>query len=196
MVTTFDSIPLNGASVKAKSSKQVVLTDSLGNFSISCATTDVLTVSAKGFYNQKAKINAETKIAAINLNLKPGPKGKEYAIGYGYVSDVEKLNAVSSISRDDMDFSMYNSVQDIIRGRFTGVQIVNGEYQIRGVNSINSGTAALIVLDGISVTSSMLETIATNQIKSINIIKDGSAAIYGVRGANGVIVIETRKGND
>ncbi len=194
MVTTFDSIPLIEANIKVKSTKQVVLSDTLGKFSVTVAPEDVLYVSAKGFYTQKVKISSATKIAAINLNLKPGTKSKEHAIGYGHVSDAEKLNAVSSISKDEMDFSMYNNVYDIIRGRFTGVQIINGEIVIRGVNSINSGIEALIVVDGVTVNSSVLNSIPTTQIKSINIIKDGSAAIYGSRGANGVIIIETRKG--
>ncbi|MBN1984834.1 MAG: TonB-dependent receptor plug domain-containing protein [Prolixibacteraceae bacterium] len=196
MVTTFDSILVNGASVKVKSSKQVVYSDSLGNFSVGVANEDVLVVSAKGFYNQKVKLNEKTKYAAINLNLKPGPKAKEYAIGYGYVNDAEKLNALSSLDKDDMDFSQYSSIFDIIRGRFTGVQVVNGEIQIRGINSINSSTSALIVLDGVTVDASALNSIPTTQVKSINVIKDGSAAIYGARGANGVVLIETRKGND
>jgi len=196
LVTTFDSILINGASVKAKSSKQEVFTDSLGNFSIGVANNDVLVVTAKGFYNQKVKIDEKIKVAAINLKLKPTPKAREYAIGYGYVTDEEKLNAVSSLGKDDMDFSQYSNIFDIIRGRFTGVQVVNGEIQIRGVNSINSSTAALIVLDGVTVDASALNSIPTTQVKSINVIKDGSAAIYGARGANGVVLIETRRGND
>lgn len=196
MVTTFDSIMVNGASVKVKSTKQEIFTDSLGNFSVGVADEDVLVVSAKGFYNQRVKLDPKTKFAAVNLNLKPGPKAKEYAVGYGYVNDADKLNALSSIDRNDMDFSQYSNIFEIIRGRFTGVQVVNGEIQIRGVNSINSSTAALIVVDGVTVDSSVLNTIPTTQVKSINVIKDGSAAIYGARGANGVVIIETRRGND
>ncbi|WP_158862994.1 TonB-dependent receptor plug domain-containing protein [Maribellus comscasis] len=196
LVTTFDSIMINGASIKVKSTKQEVFTDSLGNFSVGVANEDVLVVSAKGFYNQRVKLDEKSKIAAINQKLKPGPKAKEYAIGYGYVNDEEKLNALSSLDRDDMDFSQYSNIFEIIRGRFTGVQVVNGEIQIRGVNSINSSTAALIVLDGVTVDSSVLNSIPTTQVKSINVIKDGSAAIYGARGANGVVIIETRRGND
>lgn len=196
MVTTFDSILVNGASVKVKSTKQEVFTDSLGNFSVGVANKDVIVVKAMGFYNQRVKLNEKTKFAAVNLNLKPGPKAKEYAIGYGYVDDAEKLNALSSIDRNDMDFSQYSNIFEIIRGRFTGVQVVNGEIQIRGVNSINSSTSALIVVDGVTVDSSVLNTIPTTQVKSINVIKDGSAAIYGARGANGVVIVETRRGDD
>ena len=85
---------------------------------------------------------------------------------------------------------------ELIRGRFAGVQIVNNEIIIRGINSINSSSAALIVIDGVPVDNSVLNTLPPIQVKSVNILKDGSAAIYGSRGANGVVIIETKKGID
>jgi TonB-dependent SusC/RagA subfamily outer membrane receptor len=195
-VFTFDSIPLVNASVEVKSTKQVVKTDTLGNFSVSCNSEDVLKVSAKGFTTEKFKLESKIKLAVINLKLKPGVKNREYAVGYGHVTDANKLNAVSNLNNDDVDFSQYSTIYDLIRGRFAGVQIVNGEIVIRGINSINSSTAALIVLDGVTVSSSVLSSIPPVQVKSIDIIKDGSAAIYGARGANGVVLIETKNGSD
>jgi TonB-dependent SusC/RagA subfamily outer membrane receptor len=196
IVTTFDSIPLIGASIKVKSSKLVVLTDSIGGFSLSCLDKDLITVSAQGFYRQNVKITPEVKVAAINLNLKPGEKAREHAIGYGHVSDKQKLNAVASINKNDMDFSQYRDIYEIIQGRFSGVQISGNDIIIRGINSINSSSAALIIVDGNPTDANALRAIPPIQVKSINVIKDGSAAIYGSRGANGVVIIETRRGND
>ena len=195
-VFTFDSIPLVLANVEVKSTKQVVKTDTLGNFSVSCGLEDVLKVSAKGFNTEKVEIGPKIKVAVINLKLKPGSKNREIAIGYGHVLDSEKLNAVSNLNNDDVDFSQYTNMYELIQGRFAGVQVVNGDIIIRGVNSINSGTGALIVLDGSQVDKSILFTLPPVQVKSIDIIKDGSAAIYGSRGANGVVIIETKKGGD
>lgn len=195
-VFTFDSIPLVGAEVLIKSTKQVVKTDTLGNFSASCGIEDQLKVSAKGFNSAKFDVDEKSKIAIINLKLKPGTKNREIAIGYGYVRDGEKLNAVASLNNDDVDFSMYTNMYELIRGRFAGVQVSNGEIIIRGNNSINSGTSALIVVDGVPSSSSVLSALPPSQVKSINILKDGSAAIYGSRGANGVVLIETKKGGD
>ncbi len=195
-VFTFDSIPLIGASVQVKSTKQVVKTDSLGMFSVACNPEDVLKVSARGFTTEKFKPESKVRIAIINLKLKPGQKSREYAIGYGHVKDVDKLNAVSNLNNKDVDFSMYSNMFELIRGRFAGVQVVNGEIIIRGINSINSSSAALIVVDGVPTSSSVLNSIPPVQVKSINVIKDGSAAIYGSRGANGVVLIETKKGGD
>lgn len=195
-VFTFDSIPLIGASVQVKSTKQVVKTDSLGMFSVAYNPKDVLKVSARGFTTEKFKPESKVRIAIINLKLKPGQKSREYAIGYGHVKDVDKLNAVSNLNNKDVDFSMYSNMFELIRGRFAGVQVVNGEIIIRGINSINSSSAALIVVDGVPTSSSVLNSIPPVQVKSINVIKDGSAAIYGSRGANGVVLIETKKGGD
>ncbi len=181
-ITTFDSIPLIGANIKVKSTKQVLQSDSLGRFSVGCDAEDIITISANGFYTQKVKLTGNIKFAAINLKLKPGVKNREHAIGYGHVSDREKLNAVASLNKDDLDFSQYSNIYELIRGRFAGVQVVNGEIIIRGINSINSSNAALIVVDGVPSDGNALSSIPPIQVKSINVIKDGSSANYGSRG--------------
>lgn len=196
VVTTFDSIPLIDAEVQNRSTKQTVLTDSVGRFFIQADEGDKLKIKARGFFNEKAKIEEKTKYMAVNLKMKPGEKNREYAIGYSKVSDRDKLNALAQIDKDDVDFSQYDNIYDLIRGRFAGVQVVNGEIIIRGINSINSSSAALIVVDGVPVDGSVLNSIPPIQVQSINVIKDGSSAIYGSRGANGVVIIETRKGGD
>ena len=197
IVTTFDSITIVGAEVMVKSSKEIVKTDSLGQFKVKVDGKDKLKISAKGFINQNVKLDEKTKLVAVNLKLKSGEKAREYAIGYGYVKDGERLNALAQMTSDDLDFSQYTSMYDLMRGRFAGVQIQsNGDIIIRGINSINLSSAALIVVDGVQVDGSVMSTLVPSQVKSINIIKDGSAAIYGARGANGVVVIETKKGTD
>jgi TonB-dependent SusC/RagA subfamily outer membrane receptor len=192
-VFTFDSIPLVNATVEVLSTKQVVKTDTLGFFSVNCSPDDKLKVSAHGFSTEKFDMKSSYKFAVINLKLKPGVRNREIAIGYGHVLDSDKLNAVSSMDNNDIDFSQYSNMYELIRGRFAGVQIVNNEIIIRGVNSINSSSAALIVLDGVPVDNNILSSLPPIQVKSVNIIKDASAAIYGSRGSNGVVLIETKK---
>ena len=196
-VTTFDSIPLIGASIKVKSTKQEIQTDSLGRFSVGCNDNDKLKVTAHGFYPQNVKLTGNIKFAAINLRLKPGDKSREIAIGYGYVTDADKLNAVASLSKDDTDFSRYDNIYDLIRGKFAGVQVTNGQIIIRGgSNSFQGSSAALVVVDGVVTDASTLATLKPIEVRSVNVIKDGSSAIYGSRGANGVVIIETKKGGD
>lgn len=191
-IFTFDSIPLINADIKVKSTKQVVKTDTTGRFFVGCNNNDVLTVNAKGFYKQKIKLQGNEKLVIVNLKLKSGERNKEIAVGYGYVTDVDKLNAAVNLNNDEMDFSKYQNIYEIIRGRFPGVQISNDEIIIRGLSTVSGSNAALIVVDGIISDNSILSTLSPIQVKSINIIKDGSAAIYGAQGANGVVLIETK----
>jgi len=196
IVTTFDSIPLIDAEVQNRNTKQTVTTDSLGRFYIPAKEGDKLKFKARGFYNEKANIDEKIRYVAVNLKMRPGEKNREYAIGYSTVSDRDKINALAQIDKDDIDFSHYSNIFELIKGRFAGVQIMGNEIIIRGISSINSSNAALIVVDGMPVDGSALNSIVPAQVQSINVIKDGSAAIYGSRGANGVVIIETRKGED
>jgi len=197
VVTTFDSIAVIGADVYVKSSKQTVKSDTLGQFLVQVLGEDKLKISAKGFQTYSVKLKDNTKVVAVNMKLKQGDKAREYAIGYGYVKDGEKLNSIAQMTSDDLDFSMYDSMYDLIRGRFAGVQVQsNGDIIIRGINSINLSSGALIIVDGVPVDNSYLETIPPVTVKSINVLKDSSSSIYGARGANGVIVIETKRGDD
>jgi len=197
LVTTFDSLAIIGADVRVKSTKQVFKTDSLGRFSVQVGTKDKLKITAKGFNSYNVKLEGDTKIVAVNLKLKSGTKAREYAIGYGYVKDGDKLNAMSQLTKNDVNFSNYSSMHELIRGRFAGVQVhSNGDIVIRGVNSINLSSAALIVVDGVPVDQSVLYSMVPSNVSSINVLKDGSAAIYGSRGANGVVIIETRRGGE
>lgn len=196
IVTTFDSIPLDGASIKVSSTKEIVLTDSLGQFSLKCNPKDKLKVRAKGFYSQSVKIGSKITYAAINLKLMAGEKNKEYALGVTRISDHENLNALASLNSNDIDYSQYPTVFDAIAGRIPGVSIVGGQIIIRGNSSISGPTPALIMIDGVSSNSSTLNVMNPAIIKSINVIKDGSSAIYGSRGANGVLLVETKSGRD
>lgn len=197
LVTTFDSIVVVGADVAVKSTKLVYKTDTLGHFTAEVGEEDKIKISAKGFATRNIKLSENTKFVAVNIKLKPGTKSREYAIGYGYVKDAEKLNSVAQMTDKDLDFSQYTNMYQLIRGRFAGVNVQsNGDIIIRGVNSLNLSSAALIVVDGVPADKSILDNLAPVNVSSINIIKDGSSAIYGSRGANGVVIIETKKGGE
>jgi len=193
-VTTFESIPINGASIKVKSTKEVVFTDTLGMFTVSCFPKDKLKVTAGGFSNQNVKIEETTKDVLVNLNLKPGPENREMAIGYGHVKDSDRFSEMSSLNERDMDYSTYTDVYEILRGKFAGVEVRGNEIIIRGEGSLTLSNAALLVVDGNVVDESSFSSIPTVDIASINVLKGGAAARYGIRGANGVVVVETKDG--
>lgn len=192
VVTSFESIPLLGANIKAKSTNDSVLSDSSGKFTLTCSAEDIIMVSARGFYKQKVKVGPATKFAAINLRLKPGEKNREYAIGYGKVPASDKLYASTNLTDKDADFSTFKSVYDLIMARFPGVQVKNGEIIVRGNQSFMSDNSALIILNGFTVDSSTLAGIPPKEVKSIDLIRDGGGSVYGSRGANGVVIIETK----
>lgn len=196
IVTTFDSISLHGAIVKVASSKQEVLTDSTGNFSVGCDLNDKLKVYADGFYTQNVKLEKSTKYAAVNLKLKAGDKNLEIATSFTNVLDRDKLSSLASMSSNDLNLSVYSNVFDAITGKFPGLQVDGTNLIVRGVGSISGPTPALIVLDGVVVHGTTLNALNPETIKSINVIKDGSSAVYGSRGAFGVVEITTKSGSD
>jgi TonB-dependent SusC/RagA subfamily outer membrane receptor len=194
-VFTFDSIPLINATIKVKSSKQEVHSDEVGKFSVGCNKDDVLTITAEGFYKQKVELDEKVKLVIVNLKLKPGDRNREVAIGYGHVADKDLPYSVSNMNSSDLDFSQYANMYDLIQGKLPGVQIYNGEVIIRGVSSINNH-AALIVVDGVISDNSILSALSTSQVTNISVLKDGGTALYGSRGANGVVLIETKGSNN
>lgn len=119
------------------------------------------------------------------------------SIGYGKVSEDQVLGSVTTLQDDEFQKNTYSNLAEYLRGRIPGLQVYGspGNYSIiiRGVNTFNSSTQPLFVVDGTPVSASMaLSMISPQDVKSVSVLKDGSAAIYGSRGANGVIIIETK----
>ncbi len=196
VVHTLDSIPLIGVEIESKKSNQTFYTDSLGKFTVVTETGDKLKIRAEGFYNENVKVDEKTRFMAVNLRMKPGEKQREYAIGYGYVSEKDLTTSVNQLNLDKNDFTRYNNMSELLTGRFPGVEIRNGEIFIRGSKTFQGSDAALIVLDGVIAESDILLSLSPIDVKSVNVIKDGSTSVYGSRGANGVVLIETKKGGE
>jgi len=201
VVHAFDSIPLIGAEIIVKSTKQSFFTDSTGAVLIFCNSKDKLKIKASGFGTQNVKITEKIKIVAVNLKSKTREtryqeKEQKYAIGYGYVSERDKTTATEHMQKNEASFTRYSDMYELLRGQLAGVQVVNNEIIIRGTSSINSGSGALIVVDGVIMESDILRVLRPVNIKNVHVIKDGSAAIYGSRGTNGVVIIETKRGGD
>ena len=191
-VHALDSIPLIGVEITIQSTKQIVRTDSVGNFMAACNKKDKLKLKANGFYTQKVKIEENVKVVGINMKLKPGEEQRNYAIGYGYVSEKDNTGSVSTVGIKKSDYSKYNNVYEIVRNM--GGQIRNGEVVLRGAKSFQGSSAALIVVDGSPVDYDYLGTLRPIDIKRVDIMRDASSSVYGSRGANGVVQIETIKG--
>lgn len=191
-VTTFDSIPLINAGIQIKSSKQIVYTDTLGIFTVLCQQKDKLKVTAKGFSTKNVKIEEKIKYIFVNMKLKSGRENREIAVGYGHVKNKDLLYSISSLDERSLDFSRYSNIYEIIRGRFPGVEIKGDEIIVRGTSTFLGSDAALLVVDGVIVGHEVFSSLSPADIANINVLKDASASAYGSRGANGVVIVETK----
>lgn len=191
VVTTFEDIHVVKAEVKLLRTKEIVLTDTIGVFKITCLPGDKIRVSAKGFNSESFKVTENTTTAFINLILKPNSKNQELAVAYGHVLDEKNLNAVASVNTRDKSYSDFYSVYEILN-QIPNVRVSGSDVVIRGKSSINGNGAALIVIDGNVQAFDMLSNLAPQNIKNVSVLKGVAATAYGARGANGVVLIKTK----
>jgi TonB-dependent SusC/RagA subfamily outer membrane receptor len=197
-VTTFKDMRVANIKIMSKNAGSAVLSDSTGSFSIVTYAKDVLSFSGEVFRKKNVKINRRTKDSiTVELHFFDSPENQNLAVGYGYVRESDLTYATSNMNNRGNNFCSYSDMYELIKGRLPGVQVVGGarepEILIRGQNSINSSNNALFVVDGNIVPS--LRHISPCQVASINVLKDGATAIYGSRGANGVVIVELIKGS-
>lgn len=220
-VVTESGEPLPGVNILLKGTNNGTQTDFDGNYSLSNVAPDAtLSASYIGFKTLEIKVNGQS---AINFILVEDTEALDevVVIGYGSVKKSDLTGAVSSIGQDDFNSGINTSVEQLIQGKVAGANIISGggepgtgfSISIRGASSVNAGTQPLYVIDGLPVDNSNavsgtgsgipatrsprnpLNGLNTSDIASIEILKDASAtAIYGARGANGVVLISTKKG--
>ena len=193
ILTAFGEYPVENIEVRSKKGKAATRSDSLGHFTIVCMEEDVIQIRPRTFKKVSRKVGPETDSVTINLEFINTPRNREIAVGYGYVDERDLTAAISQLEQRDDEFCHYKDIYDVIIGRFAGVTVENGQVIIRGRNTFYGSDEALYVVDGSVVNS--IQWIAPCDIKTINVIKDGSAAVYGSRGANGVVIIETKRAN-
>jgi len=197
VLTAFNKYPVANIEVEAKKSKSTTISDSLGNFSIVCEEKDQIKIKAETFKTVSRKIDKHTDSLLINLVFMDSKKNMDIAIGYGYMKKEDLTFAAEHMQQENNEYCNFANVYELLKGRFPGVTVdgTSGSYRvfIRGAQSINSSSEVLFVLDGSS--GANIDGLNPCNIKSINVIKDGMAAMYGTRGSNGVIVIETKRGN-
>ncbi|MFI5452789.1 SusC/RagA family TonB-linked outer membrane protein [Pedobacter sp. UC225_61] len=195
------SIP--GASVIVKGTSTVASTDANGQFVINVPATGSVVLQAKylGFKTLEVTVGNETK---VNFALEEDVSNLNEVVinvGYGTVRKKDLTGAVSSISADVIAAAPVSSALEAIQGRLPGITIASTEgspdaqmnVRVRGGASITSDNTPLYIVDGFPVTS--ISDIAPQDIESIDILKDASsAAIYGSRGANGVVLLTTKSG--
>lgn len=213
-VTDERNEPVIGANIVEKGTTNGVITDIDGYFELNAGDNAILQITYIGYIPQEIAVNNRT---SIHITLKEDQQTLEevVVIGYGTMKKRDLTGSVSSIKADDIKKSPVTSLDQAIQGKASGVQVTQASsapggqvsIRIRGGNSLSSSNEPLYVIDGYPVSAGTsaggtgagqnpLSTLNTSDIASIEILKDASAtAIYGARGANGVVLITTKRGN-
>lgn len=201
-VTDTSGIPLLGVNVIVKGTNTGASTDFDGNYSISVATGKTLVYSYLGFKTQEIAIGSASTYN-VSLEMDSAQLDEVVVVGYGTQKKSDVTGSVSSFDTERLEKLPQVNILQALQGALPGVAInVNSNtasggstsISIRGRRSISGGSNPLIVLDGIIFSGSLSE-INVNDISSLEVLKDASSsAIYGARGANGVILITTKKG--
>lgn len=192
-LTAFDTYAVKNVEVTSKKARATTTTDAFGNFSIVCLENDVIKVKPKAFKAVQKKVQKDTESVCMNLEFIDSEANRELAVGYGYLAKEDLNYAVSHLENNNNEFCSYSNIFELIRGQLSGVTVSNNEVYVRGGRNSFSpeATMALYVVDSQPVSG--LEWLQPCQIKSISVLKDSNAAIYGVNSGNGVVLIETMK---
>ncbi|MFD1631736.1 TonB-dependent receptor [Pseudopedobacter beijingensis] len=194
---------LAGVAVKVKNAQTGAVTDANGTYKITVNSTEsVLVYSFIGFTSQERKVGNDKSINII-LKEQSTALNQIVVIGYGEVARKDLTGAVSEVNVKDIVKAPVPSFMEALAGRVAGVSVSANDGQpgsemnivIRGANSLTQTNAPLYVIDGFPVEDMSSAAINPDDIEILNILKDASStAVYGARGANGVVVIETKKG--
>lgn len=193
-LTAFNEYPVQNVEVASKKAKSTVMTDSLGQFEIVCNEKDVIMIKAKVFEALNKKVSPDDDFISANLIFRDTPQNREIATGMGYIKAEQLTFALTHMSAQNNDFCNYTSVFSLIKGKFPGVQIMAGSTGpegvfIRGQKSLYGNNEAIYVVDGVRVAD--ISFVNPCEMSTIDILKDGGAALYGSQASNGVVVIET-----
>ncbi|MCE6991259.1 TonB-dependent receptor [Dyadobacter sp. CY323] len=214
-----DQSPLPGINVLVKGSTAGTTTNAEGAFEIQVGDEAVLVISGIGYLTQEVAVKRRSQ---VNVQLSDDTRqlNELVVVGYGTQKKRDLTGSVSSLDSRDFNKGVQTSVDQLISGRSAGVQVTQSSSEpgggvtirIRGANSINANNEPLYVIDGLPINNTSvvpsstvvsetaprnpLNALNPNDIESVEILKDASAtAIYGSRGANGVILITTKKGS-
>lgn len=202
-VTSITNEPLVGASVVEKGSKSGALTDMNGNFSLNVSNLNaIITVRYVGYLAKEQPLGNKNQIA-IALQPEISPLNEIVIIGYGASVRKDITGSVGQAKMSDFDKAPIATFDQGLAGRIAGVTVSGSDGQpgemnniiIRGAGSITQDNSPLYVVDGFPLEDANSNSLNPADIESIDILKDASAtAIYGARGANGVIIITTKRG--
>jgi iron complex outermembrane receptor protein len=200
-VTDTEGEALAGANVTVKGASTGTTTGVDGRFSLPAQEGDVLVISYIGYTSQEARVSGGAVNVALSEDYQALNEVMVVAVGYGTARKSDLTGAITSVSAKDLRKGVISSAEQLLQGKIAGLAVINSNggdptsspmMRLRGGTSLTASNAPLIVVDGIPGID--INTVQPSEIVSIDVLKDASAsAIYGSRGANGVIMITTNR---
>jgi TonB-dependent starch-binding outer membrane protein SusC len=194
--------PIEGVTVQVKGTTITTITKADGSFSINAPSgSSVLVFSSVGFASQEMPIGNKKELN-LSLSSADNTMDQVVVIGYGTVKKKDVTGAVAGINQKDIRSRPVANALQAMQGKVAGVDITSnerpgqvGSINIRGVRSLTASNTPLFVVDGIPLSSGGIDYLNPNDIEAIDVLKDASAtAIFGSRGANGVVIVTTKQG--
>ena len=200
-VTDAAGLPLPGANVIVKGTQKGTSTDFDGNYTVNAASGQVLVFSFTGSKTEERTIG-QSSVYDVKLSDNNTKLEEVVVVGYGTKKKKDLTGSIVSVGADQIASRPVQNAVQAMQGKAAGVDISSnerpgtvGKINIRGARSISASNSPLYVVDGIPLNSGGIDFINPNDIESIDVLKDASAtAIYGSRGANGVVIVSTKKG--
>lgn len=199
-VTDETGVPVVGATVMIAGTQNGAVTDADGRYSIKCSKGDVLIFSCLGFEEHRETVAGPAQVNAV-MHTAVNSLDEVVFVAYGTQAKSDLTGSVGVVNVDEAVKVPVASVDQALQGRVAGLEVMNGSgdpseaatMRIRGTRSINAGNDPLIIVDGVIDAVEKFTDINPADIKSISVLKDASStALYGSRGANGVILVTTR----
>lgn len=199
-VTDEEGKGLAGVNVMVSGTKSGTTTNDKGEYEVSVPDNASLVISYVGYVSQTIAVSGKTRID-VRLKASVDKLNEVIVVGYGTQRKKEITSAITSINAEQFNKGNISNVAQLLQGKVAGLSIARAggnpnagfEIRLRGLSTLGAGTQPLVVLDG--QVGADINTVDPNDIKSIDVLKDGSsAAIYGTRGSAGVIIISTKSG--
>ncbi|MBE6312969.1 MAG: TonB-dependent receptor [Bacteroidales bacterium] len=193
--------PLIGVNVVVQGTNNGTITDFDGNFELTCPAGSKLEISYIGYKTQVLTASPSMKVT-LQEDVTELATVEVVGVGYGTMRKSDLTGAIESVSAGDMKQGVVTSSEQLLQGKIAGLSVVQGSgdpaagavMRLRGGSSLSGNNAPLVVVDGVADVD--MNTVQSSDIVSIDVLKDASAsAIYGSRGANGVIIITTNRAN-
>ncbi|MCK7553763.1 TonB-dependent receptor plug domain-containing protein [Chitinophaga sedimenti] len=202
IVTDQQNQPLPGVTVNVKGTALGTTTNDGGRFTLNVPnTTDILVFTFIGFTSQELPLNGRTSLS-VTMVASSSNLNEMVVVGYGTQKKQNVTGAIASVPMQEIRDMPVSNVAQALQGKIAGVVVQQNSgspgrtpaIKVRGFGSISAGTSPLIVVDGNIVSSAIFGLFDAEEIDKIDVLKDASsAAIYGSRGSNGVVLVTTKK---